>query len=96
MIGSKAETTGPWRRQNAIMSEFSSTKRVNVSVENRRASTWIEDHIRVGIVAMEDRDFLECIEHAVLDTLDPPFNLNGRVPTVLRRHLAELRRAIEK
>ena len=29
---SKAETTGTWRRQKAMMSEFSSTERVNVSV----------------------------------------------------------------
>lgn len=64
--------------------------------ENRRVSTWIEDHMRVAIVAMEDRDSLGRIERAVLDTLDPPFNLKGRPPTDLRRRLSELRRAIEK
>ena len=64
--------------------------------ENRRVSTWIEDHMRVAIVAIVDREYLGCIERAVLDMLDPPFNLNGRPPTDLRRRLAELRRAIEK
>lgn len=62
--------------------------------DNRRVSRWIADHLRVAIVALEDRDSLGCIERAVLDTLDPPFNLNGRPPTDLRRRLAELRRAI--
>lgn len=67
-----------------------------VPEENRRVSTWIENHMRVAIVAIVDREHLGCIEQAVLDTLDPPFNLNGRPPTDLRRRLAELRRAIEK
>ena len=62
--------------------------------DNRRVSRWIADHLRVAIVALEDRDSLGCIQRAVLDTLDPPFNLNGRPPTDLRRRLAELRRAI--
>ena len=64
--------------------------------ENRRVSTWIENHMRVAIVAIIDREHLGSIERAVLDTLDPPFNLNGRPPTDLRRRLAQLRRAIEK
>ena len=64
--------------------------------ENRRVSTWIEDHMRVAIVPIVDREYLGCIERTVLDTLNPPFNLNGRPPTDLRRRLAELRKAIEK
>ena len=63
--------------------------------ENRRVSRWIEDHMRVAVVAVVDRDDLGRIERAVLDTLDPPFNLNGRPPTDLRRRLADLRREIE-
>ena len=64
--------------------------------ENRRVSTWIEDHMRVAIVAIVDREYLGRIELAVLDTLDPPLNLKGRPPTDLRRRLAELRREIEE
>ena len=62
--------------------------------DNRGVSGWIEDHHRVAIVSSEDRDSLECVERAVLDTLDPPFNLDGRPSTDLRRRLTDLRRAI--
>ena len=62
--------------------------------DNRRVSGWIENHLRVAIVPSEDRDSLECVEQAVLDTLDPPLNLDGRPPTDLRRRLAELRGTI--
>ena len=62
--------------------------------DNRRVSEWLEDHLRVAIVSSEDRDSLKAVEQAVLDTLDPPFNLDGRPPTVLRRRLTDLRRAM--
>ena len=62
--------------------------------DNRRLSGWIEDHLRVAIVPLGDRDSLECVEQAVLNTLDPPLNLGGRPPNDFRRHLTELRRAI--
>ena len=65
-----------------------------VREDNRRVTTWIEDHLRIAIVPSEDRDSLESVEQAVLDTLDPPFNLDSRPPTDLRRRLTELRRAI--
>ena len=58
-----------------------------VPEDNRRVSRWIEDHLRIAIVPSEDRDSLESVEQAVLDTLDPPFNLDGRPPTDLRRSL---------
>ena len=64
--------------------------------DNRRVSIWIEDHLRIVIVPSEDRDSLESVEKAVLNTLDPPFNLDGRPPTDLRRRLTELRRAISE
>ena len=64
--------------------------------DNRRVSRWIEDHLRLAIVPLDDRDALECLEQAVLDTLDPPFNLDGRPPTDLRRRLTELRRALAR
>ena len=51
--------------------------------DNGRVSRWSEDHLRVAIVPLDDRDALECIEQAVLDTLDPPFNLDGRPSTDL-------------
>ena len=62
--------------------------------DDRRVSRWIEDHRRVAIVRLDDRDALECIEQAVLDTLDPPFNLDVRPSTDLRRRLTELRKAL--
>lgn len=65
-----------------------------VPEDNRRVTRWIEDHLRIAIVPSEDRDTLESIEQAVLDTLDPPFNLDGRPQTDLRRRLTELRRDI--
>lgn len=64
--------------------------------DNRRLSRWIEDHLRVTIVPWEDRDSLKRVEQAVLDALDPPFNLDGRPASVLRRRLTDLRRAITK
>ena len=62
--------------------------------DNRRVSGWIEKHLRVAIVPWEDRDSLERVEQAVLDAIDPPLNLDGRSPTVLRRRLTDLRRVI--
>ena len=64
--------------------------------DNRRVSGWIESHLRVVIVPWQDRDSLERIEQAVLDTLEPPLNLRGRPASVLRRCLTKLRRAIAK
>lgn len=54
----------------------------------------IESHLRVAIAPWEDRDSLERIEQAVLDELDPPFNLRGRPMTDRRQRITELRRAI--
>ena len=64
--------------------------------DNRRVSRWIEDHLRITIVQWQNRDSLQSVEKTVLDILDPPFNLHGRPPTDLRRHLAELRRALKE
>lgn len=63
---------------------------------NGRVSRLIESHLRVAIDPWEDRDSLERIEQAVLDVLDPPFNLRGRPVTDFRQHLTKLRRAITK
>ena len=65
-----------------------------VSAENHRVTQWIESHLRVAIVPWNHRDSLGCVEQAVLDVLDPPFNLDGRPPTTLRQRLTDLRRAI--
>ena len=62
--------------------------------DNRTVSEWIKRHLRVAIASLEDRDSLHRVEHAVLDALDPPLNLDGRPPTDLRRRLTELRKAI--
>ena len=63
--------------------------------DNRRGFRWIEDHLRVAIVPFDSRDTLVCLEQAVLDTLVPPFKVDGgSPPSDLCRRLAELRRVI--
>lgn len=57
-------------------------------------SRWIKNHLRVLIVPYHDRDSLETVERAVLEILDPPFNLRGRPATALRERLTVLRREI--
>lgn len=61
---------------------------------NRAVSSWIKDHLRVAIVAYDDRDTLGRIEDAILDALDPPLNIEGRPSTPARVLLAQLRKRI--
>lgn len=62
--------------------------------DNGRVSDWIEEHLRVAIVAYDDRDSLEEIEKAVLALLDPALNLDGRPKTASRTLLSNLRKRI--
>lgn len=61
---------------------------------NRAVSGWIKDHLRVAIVAYDDRDTLGRVEDAILDALDPPLNIEGRPSTPARLLLAQLRKVI--
>lgn len=63
--------------------------------DNRRVSEWIGEHLRVTIVPWDDRDSLERLEEAVIETLDPPLNLDGRPATALRQHVKTQRKIIE-
>jgi hypothetical protein len=63
--------------------------------EDRKVvSIWIKDHLRVVIVPYDDRDSLRQVEDRVLESLDPPLNLEGRPTTSSRRLLTDLRRRI--
>lgn len=57
-------------------------------------SAWIRRHLRVAIAPFDDRDNLSQVEHAVLDVLDPPLNLDGCSPTPARRRLRAMRARI--
>lgn len=62
------------------------------SEDDPRLSGWIDAHLRVVAVPVDDADRLGEIESVVLDALDPPLNLLGRQPTAVRRRLSDLRR----
>ena len=56
-----------------------------------KVSKFVKEHLRVAIVPYGDRDSLKRIEQAVLEELDPPFNLEGCPKTSARQHLNKLR-----
>jgi hypothetical protein len=61
--------------------------------DDPKLSAWISTRLGVNAVPVPDPDRLAEAETAVLDLLDPPLNLRGRPPTVIRARLAELRRS---
>jgi hypothetical protein len=61
-------------------------------VDDPALSEWIQQHLRVVAMAVDDADGLMTIEHQVLAQLDPPLNLMGMHPTPVRLRLSELRR----
>lgn len=60
--------------------------------DETRLSAWMSAHLRVITAPVTDPDQLGTVEAAVLDSLDPPLNLQGRPPSQLRARLTELRR----
>jgi hypothetical protein len=60
--------------------------------DESRLSAWMAAHLRVITAPVTDPDHLGTIEAAVLKSLDPPLNLQGRSPSQLRARLTELRR----
>ena len=57
---------------------------------------WMCEQLSVAVHPHDDRDTLAGLEHAVLERLDPPFNLRHMQPTPVRRRLSELRRRISR
>ena len=56
-----------------------------------KVSKFLKEHLRVAIAPFGDRDSLKRTEQAVLEELDPPFNIEGRPKTPVRQHLSKLR-----
>jgi hypothetical protein len=56
-----------------------------------RLSAWIEEHLRVAIVPVDDGVALAHVEPLVLALLDPPLNLNHMPMTPVRRRLKQRR-----
>jgi hypothetical protein len=59
--------------------------------DDPRLSGWIDEHLRVVMLALPDPDGLGDQESAVLDALDPPLNLQGRPRTAAREALTHAR-----
>ena len=56
-----------------------------------KVSKFLTEHLRVAIVPYGDRNSLGRTEQAVLEELDPPFNIKGCPKTSVRQHLNKLR-----
>lgn len=61
------------------------------SEDDPRLSAWMNAHLRVITAPLDDPDQLSAIETAVLHSLDPPLNLQGRPASSIRARLTELR-----
>ena len=60
-------------------------------------SEWMRAHLSVAVHAHDDRDTLGGLERAVLDRLDPPLNLEDRLPaTSVRQRVTVLRKRISR
>ena len=57
---------------------------------------WMDSHLRVVPVAVDDADGLRRIEQAVLQRLDPPLSLRGMLATPLRSKLGRPRRSADR
>jgi len=54
----------------------------------------MRDHLEVAVLPFTDRDPLSDLEHRVLTELNPPLNLDGMTPTLLRLALSRRRAAL--
>jgi hypothetical protein len=61
------------------------------SKDDSRLSEWINDHLQVAPVVVEDADALGRLEESVLQRLDPPLNVRSMTPTPLRARIKDLR-----
>jgi hypothetical protein len=63
----------------------------NHSFDEQRLTAWMDLHLAVVAVPVDDADGLAALEAEILDRLNPPLNLKNRPPTPLRKTLGELR-----
>jgi hypothetical protein len=60
-------------------------------------SAWLRAHLSVAVHAHDDRDSLGGLERAVLERLDPPLNIEDRLPaTMLRQRVHALRKRVSR
>lgn len=57
-----------------------------------RLSEWMVEHLELAVTPVSDRAAIAGIEHAVLDRLNPPLNLQGMPATDVRSALSTRRR----
>lgn len=91
-LGGNHEFSTFRRTLGAILASADDSTRV----DEKRLTQWINDHMRVVTAPYDDRDTLGRIEKGVLETLDPPLNLQGMGRTSLRRRLRNLRVAMTR
>ncbi len=60
--------------------------------DDPRLDEWIDEHLRVVPLPVDDADALTELEDDVLEELDPPLNLQGMAPSPVRARLSQLRR----
>ncbi len=60
--------------------------------DDPRLDDWIDAHLRVVPLPVDDPDSLSELEDDVLEQLDPPLNLQGMAPSPVRARLSQLRR----
>jgi hypothetical protein len=65
-------------------------KRLDTASEHR-LSAWMREHLALAMRPVDNRDPLADLEHRVLRKLNPPLNLEGMPPTLLRSELSRLR-----
>lgn len=58
---------------------------------NAELTAWVRRHLRVAVHPFAEPDALVDLERRVLARLDPPLNLDGMPPTVLRARVGEQR-----
>lgn len=62
--------------------------------DREQVSNWIREHLKVAIASYADRDSLRDLEEQLLESLDPPLNLQGMQLTPTRSRLSDLRKRI--
>nr|WP_246422285.1 DUF6884 domain-containing protein [Nocardiopsis mwathae] len=66
--------------------------RAEPKIDEQRLTSWMQRHLRLIAIPIEDADALDGLETAVLAQLNPPLNLAKMPRTPVRRQLTELRR----
>jgi hypothetical protein len=64
------------------------------ALDESRLTQWMDQHLRVIALPVDDADSLGVVETRVLHHLDPPLNLSKMATTPLRTEVSRLRRAM--